>query len=69
MTAHRTAARKPPRRASARRPRGRPTMDQVLAWLDERLAADPDLRRRVARVVAALRREERAVARRQRRAR
>lgn len=61
--------RKPPRRAVDRRPVMRATPGQVLAWLDDRLTEDPDLRRRVERVLAALRKEETALVRRRRRAR
>jgi hypothetical protein len=58
--------RKAPHRASTRRPRGHVTTDQVLTWLDARLANDPVLRRSVKHVLAALRKAE-AVGRRRRR--
>jgi hypothetical protein len=44
------------------------TRTQIMAWLDERLAEDPDLLRRVKHVLAALRKEQAARVRRQHRA-
>jgi hypothetical protein len=58
--------RKPAKRAADRRQGGRVTTDQVMAWLDERLAEDPGLRQRIERVLAALRKEETALVRRRR---
>jgi hypothetical protein len=60
--------RKPLRPAAPRRQRGRVTRTQIMAWLDERLAEDPDLLRRVKHVLAALRKEQAARVRRQHRA-
>jgi hypothetical protein len=64
--------RKPLQRAT--RPRGRSrvsrvTPAQVRAWLDERFTTEPDLRRRIGRVLAALQKAEAASARRPPRAR
>jgi hypothetical protein len=61
--------RKPPGRATRRREPEIVTTNQIVAWLDNRLREDRDLRRAVARVLAALRREQAAPARRGRRAR
>jgi hypothetical protein len=61
--------RKSPQRATKSRPPGRVTADEVRVWLEDRLAVDPDLRRSIKRVLAALRRAEAAVSVRRRRAR
>ena len=61
--------RKPPRRAARRREPEIVTTNQIVAWLDTRLREDRDLRRAVTRVLAALRKEQEASARRGRRAR
>ena len=63
-----SAMRKPPRRAQARREPELVTTNQIMAWLDARLAADPKLRRSIARVLAALRKAEPASLRKKRRA-
>jgi hypothetical protein len=60
--------RKPLRHAAPPRQRGRVTRAQIMAWLDERLAEDPDLLRRVKHVLAALRKEQATRGRKQRRA-
>ena len=65
----RQVVRKPLQRAAARRPPEHITTNQIVAWLSERLAQDPQLRRSLGRVLAALRRAEApARARRRRRA-
>jgi hypothetical protein len=45
------------------------TTNQIIAWLAERLAQDPQLRRSIERVLAALRRAEAPALARRRRAR
>ena len=50
-----SAMRKPPQRAAGRRPPERVTTNQIMAWLAERLAQDPQLRRSIERVLTALR--------------
>jgi hypothetical protein len=60
--------RKSPQRATRPRPSARVTADEVRGWLEDRLAVDPDLRRSIKRVLAALRRAETAVSVRRRRA-
>jgi hypothetical protein len=52
------ALRKPPQRAPARRHAEHLTTNEIMAWLDARLAKDPKLRRSIKRVLAALRRAE-----------
>jgi hypothetical protein len=54
----RPVARKPLQRVSARRPPEHITTNQIMAWLTERLAQDPQLRRSLRRVLAALRNAE-----------
>jgi len=61
--------RKPLQRATRTRRRSRVTPAQVRAWLDERFIAEPDLRRRIGRVLAALQKAEGHAARRPSRAR
>jgi hypothetical protein len=61
--------RKPPGRATRGREPEIVTTNQIVAWLDTRLRQDRDLRRAVARVLAALRKEQAASVRRARRAR
>jgi hypothetical protein len=64
--------RKPLQRATRSRRRSRVsrvTPAQVRAWLDDRFTAEPDLLRRIGRVLAALQRAEAAPARRPARAR
>jgi hypothetical protein len=50
--------RKPPRRAANQRDAERVTTNQIMAWLEARLATDPQLRCSIKRVLAALRRAE-----------
>jgi hypothetical protein len=59
-----SAMRKPPRQAVDRREAERVTTNQIMAWLEARLATDPQLRRSIKRVLAALRRAEASVRRR-----
>jgi hypothetical protein len=61
--------RKPLHPAARSRHRSRVTPAQVRAWLDERFTAEPDLLRRIGRVLAALQKAEAAPARRSPRAR
>ena len=61
--------RKPLQRATRSRRRSRVTPAQVRAWLDERFTAEPDLLRRIGRVLAALQKAEAHPARRPSRAR
>ena len=56
--------RKPLQRATRSRRRSRVTPAQVRAWLDDRFRAEPDLLRRISRVLAALLEAEAASARR-----
>jgi hypothetical protein len=56
--------RKPLQRAAARRQTKYLTTNQIVAWLKARLAFDPQLRRSIKRVLAALRRAEAPVRRR-----
>jgi hypothetical protein len=56
--------RKPLQRAAARRRTKHLTTNQIVAWLEARLAIDPQLRRSIKRVLAALRRAEAPVRRR-----
>jgi hypothetical protein len=60
--------RKPLRRAADRRPPERVTTNQIMAWLAARLAQDPQLRRSIGRVLAALRKAEAPALARRRRA-
>jgi hypothetical protein len=64
----RDAMRKPPHRAASSRPVEHLTTNQIIVWLDARLAADPKLRRAVKHVLAALQKAAAARARRRRRA-
>jgi hypothetical protein len=63
------AMRKPPQRATMPHRPGRVMADEVRAWLDARLAEDPQLGRSIKRVLAALRRAEAAAPGRRRRVR
>jgi hypothetical protein len=56
--------RRPLQRAAARRRTKHLTTNQIVAWLEARLAIDPQLRRSIKRVLAALRRAEAPVRRR-----
>lgn len=67
--ARRPVVRKPLRRAAGWREPERVTTNQIMAWLAERLAQDPQLRRSIARVLTALQRAEAAGVARRRRAR
>ena len=60
--------RKPLQRSAKPRPKNRVTPGQVRVWLDERFTAEPDLRGRIARVLAALQKAESASRPRRRRA-
>ena len=60
--------RKPLRRSTKLRPEPRPINQDVMVWMSEQLASDPALRRRVGRVLAALRKERTVRVRRRRRA-
>jgi hypothetical protein len=67
--ARRPVARKPLKRAAGWREPERVTTNQIMAWLAERLAQDPQLRRSIERVLTALQRAEAAGVARRRRAR
>ena len=65
----RSAMRKPLQRAAGRRQPEQVTTNQIMAWLAERLAQDPQLRRSIERVLTALRKAEAPALARRRRAR
>ena len=67
--ARRPMVRKPLRRAAGWREPERVTTNQIMAWLAERLAQDPQLRRSIERVLTALQKAEAAGDARRRRAR
>ena len=54
----RPVIRKPLQRAANGRPPERVTTNQIMAWLNERLAQDPKLRRRINQVLTALQKME-----------
>lgn len=60
--------RKPLQRATRGRLPEHVTTNQIMVWLTERLAQDPQLRRSIERVLAALRRAETPAPRKRRRA-
>ena len=68
LTLKRSPMRKPLHRAADRRPPERVTTNEIMTWLAERLAQDPQLRRSIQRVLAALRKAEATPIRRRRRA-
>jgi hypothetical protein len=59
--------RKPLQRAAERRPVEHLTTNEIVAWLEARLATDPALRRSMKRVLAALGKAEIAAPKRRRR--
>jgi Phage integrase, N-terminal SAM-like domain len=63
----RGSVRKPLQRAADRRRVEHLTTNEIVAWLEARLATDPALRRSIKRVLAALRKAEVAAPRRRRR--